>query len=132
MADHTYDPCRDCFSHCYNSSIEEWDHTKLPCGCAARDLYIDRLKRRVYDLERRVNELTKYNVEPIIHVRWDSINTDVLRDCPDLVEYIEIGGQAYVAVHNVKLVIDQLPKEVSDLGFDYFVSENERKNKEDA
>lgn len=121
MTDHTHDPCFDCFSRCYDSSIEDWDNTKLPCGCGARDLYIARL-------ERRVDELMRHNlvrsVEPIIYVRWDSVNTDTLKDFLDNIGYIKFNGHEYVVVSNVKLLIDQLPKEVSDLGFDYFVGED--------
>lgn len=47
---------------CY---IEEFDGTKLPCGCAVKQLHIDRLTYRIDELNGRIKELTRNDVEPI-------------------------------------------------------------------
>lgn len=59
------------------------------------------------------------------------IDTNALKDCLDLIKSVEVNGHDYVAVHNVKLLIDRFPKEVYDLGFDYLVSEGEAKREEE-
>ena len=51
------------------------------------------------------------------------IDIDAFKDCLDLVEAIKVNGHEYVAVHNVKLLIDRFPKEAYDLPADFLVSE---------